>query len=77
MVGVWIAYFLGKTQILDPDTKAVTRKFRLVELGGGRGLLMKDIIRSLNDLKISENFDINFVEMSEYNRKAQQDSVLD
>ena len=48
-----------------------------MELGGGRGLLMKDIIRSLQDVEIKDNFDINFVEVSEYNRKAQQDSVLD
>ena len=77
MLAVWIAYFLGKAEVLDPETKAVSQKFRIVELGGGRGLLMKDIIRSLQDVEIKDNFDINFVEVSEYNRKAQQDSVLD
>ena len=38
---------------------------------------MKDIIRSLQDVEIKDKFDINFVEVSDYNRKAQQDSVLD
>jgi hypothetical protein len=36
---------------------------------------MKDIVRSLHDLKITNNFDITFIEVSEYNRKAQQDSL--
>lgn len=52
------------------------RKFRIVELGGGRGFFIKDIVRALSDLKISNNFDITFIEVSEYNRKAQQDSIM-
>ena len=77
MLAVWITYFLQKTQVLDPETRAIVKKFRIVELGGGRGLLMADIIRSLHELGISDNFEINFIEASPYNRKAQQDSVLD
>lgn len=47
-----------------------------MELGGGRGFFIKDIVRALSDLKISNNFDITFIEVSEYNRKAQQDSIM-
>ena len=50
MIAVWIAYFLQKVNIIDKETKAINKRFRIVELGGGRGLLMKDIIRALKDV---------------------------
>lgn len=55
----------------------MTKKFRIVELGGGRGLFIKDILKTLGDLKIKNNFDVSFIEVSEFNRKAQQDSVME
>ena len=61
MVSVWLAYFLHKVGIVD-DKNTVTKKFRIVELGPGRGLLMRDIIKSLHEMKIDNYFDINFIE---------------
>ena len=77
MIGIWIINFLIKTKILNPSTNSVEKKFRVIELGGGRGLLMKDILRSFYDLNIDNYFDLNFVEVSEYNRKCQQETVLE
>jgi hypothetical protein len=37
---------------------------------------MTDILRSFQDWKITNNFDLCFVEVSEYNKKAQQSAVL-
>jgi hypothetical protein len=37
---------------------------------------MVDILRSFQDWKLTNNFDISFIEISEYNKKAQQDAVL-
>jgi SAM-dependent MidA family methyltransferase len=54
----------------------VLKRFRIVELGGGRGSLMVDIIRSFQGWKLVNDYDISFIEMSEFNRKAQQDAVL-
>ena len=76
MIGIWLINFLTQTKIYNPATQSVEKKFRIVELGGGRGMLMKDILRSLYDLKINNHFDISFVEVSEYNRKCQQETVL-
>jgi hypothetical protein len=76
MFGVWIAYFLKKIKVFDEQNEQVTKKFRIVELGGGRGFFIKDIVRSLSDLKITNNFDVTFIEVSEFNRKAQQDSIM-
>jgi SAM-dependent MidA family methyltransferase len=61
MVAVWIAYFLHKIGVID-DKGSVTKKFRIVELGPGRGLLMRDIVKSLHEMKIEKYFDINFIE---------------
>ena len=77
MLGVWIVYFLQKTNVIDKGTHKLNKRFRIVELGGGRGLLMKDIVNSFRDVQITDGFDINFVEVSEFNRKSQQDSVMD
>jgi len=62
MIAVWIAYFLNKVGIMDEKTQTVSKKFRLVELGPGRGLLMRDIIKSLHEMKIDNYFDLSFVE---------------
>lgn len=48
MIAVWIVYFLTKVGIYDEKTHSVTKKFRLIEFGPGRGVLMRDIIKSLN-----------------------------
>lgn len=77
MFGIWITYFLKKTKIFNEETQQLEKKFRIVELGGGRGLFIKDIVRALGDMKITNNFDISFIEVSSYNRKAQQDSLMD
>ena len=61
MVAVWLAYFLHKVGIVD-DKNTVTKKFRIIELGPGRGHLMRDIIKSLHEMKIDNYFDINFIE---------------
>jgi SAM-dependent MidA family methyltransferase len=64
MVATWLAVFMQtpSVQVLDPLTNAVNRKFRLVELGGGRGLLMQDILRSFRSYSIVNNFDLCFIE---------------
>lgn len=72
MFGVWIAYFLKKTGVFNDSTDQIQKRFRIVELGGGRGYYIRDILRSLGDLKINNNFDIVMIEVSEYNRKKQQ-----
>lgn len=56
MIAVWILYFLQKTGVVDQATQQVKKRFRIVELGGGRGLLMKDIINSFRDINITNNF---------------------
>ncbi len=64
MVATWLAVFMQTPtiKVLDPLTNKVNRKFRLIELGGGRGLLMQDIIRSFFSYQINNNFDLNFIE---------------
>lgn len=62
MVSVWIAYFLHKLGIIDDKTNTVTKKFRIVEFGPGRGLLMRDIVKSLHEMKVDNYFDLYFVE---------------
>lgn len=61
MVAVWIVYFLTKIGVVDEKTNTVTKKFRLVELGPGRGLLMRDILKCLHEMKVNNHFDISFV----------------
>jgi SAM-dependent MidA family methyltransferase len=61
MIAIWIAYFLNKVGVIDQATHTVAKKFRIVELGAGRGLLMRDIIKSLSEMKIDNYFDISFV----------------
>lgn len=77
MIGVWVCQFLQHTKILNATTNAVEKKFRIVELGGGRGLLMRDILKTFRSLKLKDYFDLYFVEVSEFNRKAQQEAVLE
>ena len=62
MIAVWIVYFLTKVGVIDENTNTVTKKFRLVEFGPGRGLLMRDVIKSLHDMKVENYFDISFIE---------------
>ena len=64
MVATWLAVFMQtpSVDIIDPLSNKVKRKFRLVELGGGRGLLMQDILRSFNSYQINNNFDLCFIE---------------
>lgn len=76
LIGVWIFQFLQHTKILNLTTNAVEKKFRIIELGGGRGLLMRDILKTFGSLQLNDYFDLHFVEVSEYNRKSQQEAVL-
>lgn len=77
MIGVWIVLFLKNAKVFDEETCKLNRKIRIVELGGGRGFLIREIIKVFSDLKIKEDYDINMIEVSEYNRKAQQDAVME
>lgn len=54
MIATWLAVFMQtpSVSVLNPMTNAVEKKFRLVELGGGRGMLMQDILRSFHSYKI-------------------------
>jgi NADH dehydrogenase [ubiquinone] 1 alpha subcomplex assembly factor 7 len=47
MIAIWLVYFLGKVGIYDEAKQTLNKKFRLVELGPGRGLLMRDIVKAL------------------------------
>jgi SAM-dependent MidA family methyltransferase len=64
MIGVWICIFLRDIKLLEMQPRKLISKIRIVELGGGRGSLMNDLLVALNDLKITHNFDLNFVEIS-------------
>ena len=57
MVATWLAVFMQtpSVNVIDPLSNTVNKKFRIVELGGGRGLLMQDILRSFNSYKIDNN----------------------
>jgi len=63
MVATWLVVFLQhpKVAAIDPNTMKINRKFRIVELGGGRGMLMQDILRSFRSYNISNNFDLSFI----------------
>lgn len=58
MVATWLAVFLQAKTVgaLCPYSNKVEKPFRLVELGGGRGMLIQDILRSFNSYGIKENF---------------------
>jgi dimeric dUTPase (all-alpha-NTP-PPase superfamily) len=34
-------------------------------------------MRALFDLNVTNNFDLTFIEVSDFNRKAQQDSIME
>ena len=55
MVATWLTVFLQhpKVAAMDPATGKINKKFRLVELGGGRGMLMQDILRSFRSYGIT------------------------
>ena len=64
MIAVWMLSFMQNpnVNIVNPYTNVVNKKFRVIELGGGRGLLAKSLIRSFSANQIKENFELCFVE---------------
>lgn len=62
MVTTWIVYFLQTVKIMRGETGSLNRNVRIIQLGAGRGLLMRDIVRLFRDFKIDNHFEINFVE---------------
>ena len=63
---------------LNKEGSMNLRKFRLVELGPGRGLLMSDVLRCIGQLGGMEFLtSINMIEISEENTKTQQKAVMD
>jgi SAM-dependent MidA family methyltransferase len=54
MVATWLAVLMQTptVNLINPMSNVVEKKFRIVELGGGRGMLMQDILKSFRDYKI-------------------------
>lgn len=71
MLAVWIVHFLQAR--INP--KYGSTSYRLLELGGGTGILMSDMLRTLSNLK-SLPHSISMIENSELNSKNQQKRVL-
>jgi NADH dehydrogenase [ubiquinone] 1 alpha subcomplex assembly factor 7 len=63
MVATWLVVFLQTpaVKVLNPFTNSVEKPFRLVELGGGRGMLMQDILRSFRSYNINNHFELCFI----------------
>jgi len=49
MIGVWIVHFLQSKLNKKYNDGTVNVPYRLVEMGGGRGMLMADILRVLGN----------------------------
>lgn len=49
MIGIWIVHFLQDKLNKKAGDGTANVPFRLLELGGGRGLLVADILRTLNN----------------------------
>ena len=66
MIATWLVVFLQNPALgcVNPLSNAVEKKFRLVELGGGRGMLMQDILRAFHSYKVDNHFDLSFIESS-------------
>ncbi|XP_037942821.1 protein arginine methyltransferase NDUFAF7 homolog, mitochondrial-like [Teleopsis dalmanni] len=67
LVAVWIVNEWVKLGSPQP--------FQLIELGPGRGTLIKDILRVLTQLKLSEKLSLHLVEISEFLSQLQAQSI--
>jgi NADH dehydrogenase [ubiquinone] 1 alpha subcomplex assembly factor 7 len=78
MIGVWVVNFLSTIRAIDLDNpikSATNRKISLVEFGPGRGTLMADIVKVLQQFKLLNGLEINFIEYSPFMRKMQQENI--
>lgn len=76
MIGVWIVHFLQTKLNSKHSSGTANAPYRLVELGGGRGLLMADLLRTLNNFQAVPQC-ISMIEASELQSREQQKQVLD
>jgi hypothetical protein len=73
LFGEKIALFIRKT--LDPEHYNFPKKWDLVEIGAGRGILMSDILRCLIQYKSLTGLTVHIVETSEKLIKLQQENI--
>jgi len=76
MIGVWIVHFLHSKLNKKHNDGTVNVPYRLVEMGGGRGLLMADILRVLGNFQATPHR-ISMIEASELQSREQQKRVLE
>eukprot|EP01017_Pseudomicrothorax_dubius_P004982 TRINITY_DN1114_c0_g1_i2.p1 TRINITY_DN1114_c0_g1~~TRINITY_DN1114_c0_g1_i2.p1 ORF type:complete len:431 (+),score=92.58 TRINITY_DN1114_c0_g1_i2:552-1844(+) len=83
ILGVWIVMFLEKIGMYDEKTRSIRKheqsttgkRLSLIEFGPGRGTLMSDVLRVLQQFNLLNGLEINFIEFSPFMRKLQQDNL--
>ena len=77
IMGVWCVHFLDKIKAinLENPNHNSQKKFTLLEFGPGRGTLMCDILRVLNQFNLLNGIELNFIEASPFMRKMQQENL--
>jgi len=76
IIGVWITHFFQHTGYFFVDGTTNQKSVNILEFGPGRGTMMMNIIRTFAQLGVLKKIDFHFVEASPFNRKQQQDNII-
>ncbi|KRX07655.1 hypothetical protein PPERSA_11204 [Pseudocohnilembus persalinus] len=79
ILGIWVINLLQSIKAIDlsdQNPQIDKKRFSLLEFGPGRGTLMCDILKVLHQFDLLKGIEINFVEMSPFLKKLQQEQVM-